>query len=192
MHLPALLAVLIAVAHTSLAILAPSFSSINLTSTMPISPFDLPALLPVPSTPDLAASELIRTTLGHYPLSIDGKNFEALALVFAPDAVANYSAPLDVLTPLATIQAALASSLEKVTTQHALSTQVIEILSESEAFSVTYYTATHFGMGLFEGEILVAYGQYQDHWVLRDQGWKIQNRNLAYMGPFIGNLLIFT
>ncbi|KAJ7658977.1 hypothetical protein B0H17DRAFT_1213054 [Mycena rosella] len=192
MRLPALLAVLLAVAHTSLATLAPPFPSINLTSTTPISPFDLPALLPVPSHPDLAASELIRTTLGHYPLIIDGKNFGALALVFAADAVANYSAPLDVLTPLATIQAVLASSLEKVTTQHALSTQVIEVLSEGEAFSVTYFTATHFGMGVYEGEIAVAYGQYQDYWVLQHQSWKIQNRNLVYMGPLIGNLSIFT
>ncbi|KAJ6458210.1 hypothetical protein C8R45DRAFT_942797 [Mycena sanguinolenta] len=134
-------------------------------------------------------------------------------LVFAADAVANYSAPLGVLTPLATIQAVLASALEKVTTQHAVSTQVIEVLSESEAFSVTYYTversqlsgvgdepaglaarrvkaaenpktvsptptATHFRMGLYEGEIAVAYGQYQDYWVLQNQSWKIQNRNL--------------
>ncbi|KAJ7328746.1 hypothetical protein DFH08DRAFT_1084299 [Mycena albidolilacea] len=195
MHLrvPDLLAVLLGVAHTSLATTpAPPFPSINLTSTTPISPFDLPALLPVPSHPNLAASELIRTTLGHYPLSIDGKNFEALALVFAADAVANYSAPLNVLTPLATIQAVLASSLEKVTTQHSLGTQVIEVLSENEAFSVTYYTATHFGMGVYEGEIAVAYGQYQDYWVLRHQSWKIQKRNLVYMGPGIGNLSIFT
>jgi len=114
------------------------------------------------------------------------------ALVFAADAVANYSAPLNVLTPLASIQAVLASSLEKVTTQHALSTQVIEVLSEGEAFSVTYFTATHFGMGVYEGEIAVTYGQYQDYWVLQYHGWKIQNRNLVYMGPLIGNLSIFT
>ncbi|KAJ6594938.1 hypothetical protein B0H19DRAFT_1284722 [Mycena capillaripes] len=52
MHLLALLGV----AHTSLATPAPPFPSINLTSTMPISPFDLPALLPVPSHPDLVKS----------------------------------------------------------------------------------------------------------------------------------------
>ncbi|KAJ6572230.1 hypothetical protein B0H19DRAFT_1065196 [Mycena capillaripes] len=130
MHLPALLAVLLGVAHTSLANPGSPFPSINLTSTIPISLFDLPALLPLPLHPDLAASELIRTTLGHYPLSIDGKNFGAFALVFAADAVANYSAPLDVLTPLAIIQAKTASSLQKVTTQHALSTQVIKVLNE--------------------------------------------------------------
>ncbi|KAJ6458218.1 hypothetical protein C8R45DRAFT_1110126 [Mycena sanguinolenta] len=157
-----------------------------------VRPTSPPPSAVAPRVPDLAASKLIRTTLGHYPLSIDGKNFAALALVFAADAVANYSAPLGVLTPLATIQAVLTSGLEKVTTQHALSTQVIEVLSESEAFSVTYYTATHFGMGLYEGEIAVAYGQYQDYWVLRNQSWKIQNRNLVYMGPGIGNLSIFT
>jgi hypothetical protein len=147
----------------------------------------------VPShPPDLAASELIRTTLGHYPLSIDGKNFGALALVFAADSVANYSAPLDVLTPLATIQAVLASSLEKVTTQHALSTQVIEVLSEGEAFSVTYFTATHFGMGVSEGEMVVTHGQYQDHWALQHQSWKIKNRNLVYMVCLLSPAAILT
>ncbi|KAJ7059618.1 hypothetical protein C8F01DRAFT_1145116 [Mycena amicta] len=185
MRFAALLTVLLGVAHTSLATLPPP-------STTPISAFDLPVLLPVPSHANPGASELIRSTLGHYPLSIDGKNFDALALVFADDAVANYSAPLNVLTPLTTIQAVLAASLESVTTQHSFGTQVIEILNEREAFSVTYYTATHFGMGAFEGEVLVAYGQYQDYWVLQGQSWKIQNRNLVYMGPFVGNLSIFT
>ncbi|KAJ7213442.1 hypothetical protein GGX14DRAFT_618686 [Mycena pura] len=129
--------------------------------------------------------------MGHYALSIDGKNFSALDLVFAADAVANYSAPLGVLTPLATIQAVLASTLEKVTVQHALSTQVIELLSEGEAFSVTYFTSTHFGMGAYEGEMVVAHGQYQDYWVFQHQSWKIRHRNLVYMGPAIGNLSIF-
>ncbi|KAJ7213438.1 hypothetical protein GGX14DRAFT_618668 [Mycena pura] len=193
MHLPALLTVLLGVrvAHTSLITSSSFPGGINLTSPTPIPPFDLPALLPVPSHPDPAATELIRTTMGHYPLSIDGKNFTALALVFAADAVANYSAPLGVLTPLETIQAVLESSLEKVTTQHALSTQVIELLSEGEAFSVTYFTATHFGVGVYEGEIAVAYGQYQDFWVLQHHSWKIRHRNLVYMGPVIGNLSIF-
>jgi hypothetical protein len=32
-----------------------------------------------------------------------------------------------------------------------------------------------------------AYGQYQDHWVKTESGWKICHRNMIYMGPLVGN-----
>ncbi|KAH8588461.1 hypothetical protein B0O99DRAFT_359756 [Bisporella sp. PMI_857] len=160
----------------------------------PIPFYDLPTIVPGSSfTAHPFDVEAIRNTMAHYPLCIDGKNFEALDLVFAPDAVANYSAPLNVLTPLSTIKTVLENALIKVNTQHALSTQVIDVISPTEAFSVTYYTATHFGVGNYEGQILVAYGQYQDAWVRQpDLSWKISHRNLVYMGPGIGNFSIFS
>lgn len=98
--------------------------------------------------------EQIRNTLWLYPLAIDGKNFAALDLVFTQDVVANYSAPLNVLTPLSAVQAALQRSLMPVTTQHKLSTQVVEILPGGcQAKAVTYYDATHFGMGNYTGQV---------------------------------------
>ncbi len=120
--------------------------------------------------------------MSHYPLAVDGKNFQALSLVFASDAVANYSAPLNVLTRLSIIEAVPPASLAAVTTQHALNTQIIDILSPTAAFSVTYYTPTHFGVGIYYGETVTAYGQYQDVWT-RQPGlsWRISHRNLVYI-----------
>lgn len=96
----------------------------------------------------------IRQTVALYPLAIDGKNFAALSLVFTPDVVANYSAPLNVLTGLSTVQATLKQSLMYTDTQHSYGTQVIEVLEGGcTAKSVTYFTATHFGKGKYYGQV---------------------------------------
>ena len=156
---------------------------LNLTASAAIPFFNLPTLVgSAQYQADPNDVEAIRVTLALYPLSIDGKNFAALNQVFTPNAVANYSAPLNVLTPLSTIESVLEASLAPVTTQHAYGTQLIDILSRDAAFSVTYYTATHFGRGPFLGQIVTAYGQYQDVWAKQsDDSWKITHRNLVYM-----------
>jgi hypothetical protein len=158
-------------------------STSSLTGAAVIPFFALPTLVanaPCAAKPDIV--EAIRTTLALYPLAIDGKNFNALGELFTSNAVANYSAPLNVLTPLSTIQSVLQSSLAAVNTQHAFATQLIDVLSHNSAFSVTYYTATHFGRGPFLGLTATAYGQYQDVWAKQsDASWKITHRNLVYM-----------
>jgi ketosteroid isomerase-like protein len=162
---------------------ATSTSTLSITGTVPIPLYDLPTLVPGSSfQADPYDVEAIRNTMSHYPLAIDGKNFAALSLVFAPDAVANYTAPLGVLTPLSTIEAALGASLAPVTTQHFLGTQVIDILSPTTAFSLTYFIATHFGVGIYYGETATAHGQYQDVWTRQaDLSWRISHRSFAYM-----------
>ncbi|KAF2091570.1 hypothetical protein K490DRAFT_61006 [Saccharata proteae CBS 121410] len=148
------------------------------------------------------AVEAIRQTLNTYPLAIDSKDFAALSAVFTTDAVANYSAPLNVLTGLRAIQSTLNASLLPVTTQHALATSVIRVEHEpsyqnasetvpTTARSITYYTATHFGHGLYEGQTVTAWGRYEDALVLKKEGWRIRRRHLVYMGPITGNLSIF-
>ncbi|RDW74771.1 hypothetical protein BP6252_05913 [Coleophoma cylindrospora] len=168
-------------------------TAVSLIGNDPISFFDLPVVTPVsPLLVSPSDVETIRRTLSRYSLAIDGKNFAALSLIFTSNAVANYSAPLNVLTPLTTIQSALEASLMPVTTQHLLGTQFIDILSPTSAFSVSYFTATHFGKDVYLGEIVTAYGQYQDMWIRqKNLNWKITHRNLLYMGPLIGNLSIF-
>lgn len=121
----------------------------------PISPSSLPTAYPGSLTAQDPALDLqIRNTLSHYPLAIDGKNFPTLSLVFTQNVVANYSAPLGVLTGLASVISMLEASLAPVRTQHALSTEVVEILEgETEARTLTYVTATHFGVGTYYGEV---------------------------------------
>ncbi|KAL4886723.1 hypothetical protein BJY04DRAFT_213479 [Aspergillus karnatakaensis] len=174
----------------------------NTTSTSPpnttptVLPFpSLPTLFPPPSTlspADLIATESIRQTLALYPLAIDGKNFAALSQIFTPDIIANYSAPLGILSPLSNIQEVLSTSLACVTTQHSFGTQVIDILNEDEAVSVTYYQAAHFGTA--EGltnQVATAYGQYQDFWIRVEGGWRVRGRNLVYMSEVVGNMEVF-
>ena len=99
----------------------------NLTAAIPL--YALPTTYPLSLSPQNPVAEnQIRDTLAHYPLAIGGKNFAGLDLVFTPDVVANYSEPLGVLTGLSSVISTLEASLAPVTTQHALSTQVIEIL----------------------------------------------------------------
>ena len=76
-------------------------SHLSLTGADAIPFFDLPILTSAGKfNADPRDVESIRNTLALYPLSIDGKNFDALSLVFTKDAVANYSEPLNVLTGL--------------------------------------------------------------------------------------------
>lgn len=160
----------------------------------PIPQYSVPTSLPnVEFVPDPFDYDAIRNTMALYPFCIDGKNFAALSQVFTSDAVANYSAPLNVLTPLSNIESVLSSSLAKVTTQHALTTQAIDITGVNTAETITYYTASHFGTGSYVGQVAYAYGQYQDYWNRQSDGsWRISYRNLVYMAPVIGNLAIFS
>ena len=103
---------------------------------------------------DADIQDQIRNTLAHYPLAIDGKNFDALGLVFTTDAVANYSAPLFVLSGLEAIKRMLQRSLAPVLTQHMYGTQLIEIEKGGKtAKALTYYTASHFGIGNATGKV---------------------------------------
>ena len=79
----------------------------------------------------------IRNMLAQYPLAIDGKQFENLSLVFTPNAVANYSAPLNVLTGLPMIEATLEAGLRPVSTQHSYGTQLIDVNGDGTADTVT-------------------------------------------------------
>ena len=121
----------------------------------PISFHTLPNSYPLSlKLQDADIQNQIRNTLAHYPLAIDGKNFDALDLVFTADAVANYSAPLYVLSGLDEIMRVLQRSLSPVLSQHTYGTQVIEIeKGRKTAKALTYFTANHFGVGNSTGKV---------------------------------------
>jgi hypothetical protein len=143
--------------------------------TQPIAFSKLSTIFPPPVIEATIAIEAIRNTLAPYPFAIDGKDFAALSNIFAQNVVANYFAPLNILTPLSAVISVLESSLGCVTTQHSVSTQLITVLSVKSAFSVTYFRAMHFGRGnTTAGPYLEAFGQYQDTWERQaDLTWKI-------------------
>ncbi len=104
----------------------------------------------------------------NYPLAIDGKNFDALSLVFTDDVIANYSSPLGILTLLSTLKEILKKSLASVTTHNMLGTQVVEVLGDGEARSVTYYRAAHFGEEETYGEVCM---DGYSHWMVLADFW---------------------
>lgn len=97
----------------------------------------------------------IRNTLATYVFSIDSKNFTGLSSVFHPDAVANYSEPINVISGLPEIMETLEASLARFAgTQHSYGTQAIRVDDAGScARVVTYYTAAHFGKGQAEGQV---------------------------------------
>ncbi len=124
-------------------------------TTNVINPSSLPLAYPLCLKPqDADIQNQIRNTLAHYPLALDGKNFDALDLVFTKDAVANFSAPLNVLYGLDQIKLVVKQTLAPVLSQHAYGTQVVEVLASGDrAKSVTYFTASHFGRGNHTGKV---------------------------------------
>lgn len=67
--------------------------------------------------------------------------------------MANYSPPLGVVTGLENVMKVLESALEKVTSQHALTTTVVEILDGGRAKTLSYLTASQFGTGIYAGQV---------------------------------------
>lgn len=175
------------IASPSLAEYPPTCSQI---SPGPIPLQQIPSHFPPRELIDIAATESIKRTLAIYALAVDGRDWSALDNIFADDAVANYSAPLGVLSGLSAIKSTLSNSLVQFTgTQHALGTQIVDVCAADVAISLTYYTATHFLSApqnsttlVDDGQVVYAYGQYQDTWKKQGDGsWKIVYRNLVYM-----------
>jgi hypothetical protein len=162
----------------------------------PVPVSQIPSLFPPTKPSDLQDTESIRQTLAFYALAIDAKSFSSLDLVFAPDAIANYSAPLGVLAGLPAIQSVLQQSLAMfASTQHLLGTSIVNVCARDVAVSVTYFTATHWlptngtAQGdvqiVDDGGVIYGHAQYQDVWKRVEAGWRIVRRNLVYMVSFL-------
>ncbi len=132
----------------------PSYPGLLAEPVAPIPMSDLPTTFRAASNAQPADTiAQILNTLSLYPLAIDSKNFDALSLVFTADVYANFSAPLNVLTSLAAVEAAINQTLAFVDTQHSYGTQIVEVQTDCRARSVSYFTATHFGRGRYFGQV---------------------------------------
>ncbi|KAF2995254.1 hypothetical protein E8E13_003482 [Curvularia kusanoi] len=165
-------------------------------SPAPVPESQLPAYFPrqkLNNAASLIDVEDIRQTLSEYAFIIDGRAFDFLSDIFTANATADYSAPLGALTGVEKIKATLSTSLAQFSgTQHILGSQRIRLCSKTTAISATYFRAAHFFNATVgatalvdDSALLVAYAQYQDSWVKQDGLWKINYRNVVYMGPLI-------
>ena len=79
-----------------------------------------------------------------------------------------------------------------MTSQHALTTQTIEVAEDGKsANATTYFTGIHFGKGKWQGQQVTAWGKYMDSLVLIESEeslpgasghWLIEKRQLEIMG----------
>ena len=141
------------------------FASLSSASTITALPAAIPssswtaayalAACPQPAT-EIAQ---IVNALALYPLAVDGGNFSALSLVFIEDVVAYYPAGgLGLLTSLSALEKGIAAASANTNSQHLYGTQTVVITGEGQAKSLTYFTATLFGKGVYYGEVCHFYG----------------------------------
>lgn len=81
--------------------------------------------------------------------------------------------------------------LTPITSQHALTTQTIEIAEDGRtATATTYFTGIHFGKGKWQGQQVTAWGKYEDTLILTEDKdipgssghWLISKRVVGFMG----------
>ncbi|OQO02710.1 hypothetical protein B0A48_12239 [Cryoendolithus antarcticus] len=138
--------------------------------------------------------EAIRNTLSRYCVALDTKDFSLLARVFTENVVAKY--PFGpALEGVEAIQAKISDRLKHITSQHALTTQTIEMAADGKtAETTTYFTGIHFGQGKWKGQQVTAWGRYVDHFVRVKADaaedvlpgatgrWLIDKRETVFMG----------
>jgi hypothetical protein len=81
-------------------------------------------------------------------------------------------------------------------TQHALSTQLIELTGDKTADATTYVTTVLFGVGKDEGKSMTTWGMYQDKLVKDSfdgqEDWKIAERRVISQLPLAGDLFFLS
>jgi hypothetical protein len=126
----------------------------------------------------------IQHSLSSYAVFIDFKNLEALNTVFAPNAVANLPVPGEPLAVgLNQIIQQLNHSIFNQTSQHAISSQVVNVINDTYATSIDYFTATFFGKDELLNQTCVIYGRSDDEWGRNstDESFLITNKNESYI-----------
>jgi hypothetical protein len=108
---------------------------------------------------DTASIVSVAQTMNLYSYLIDTNQSSQLGRVFAQNATVDFSLPgMPVAHGLSDIIQHV-DALSNVTSQHALTTNFVELQGEDRANASTTLTATFFGSGEQLGEIYVVYGR---------------------------------
>lgn len=145
--------------------------------------------------------ELIRNTLAAYTFAVDSKNWPAMYSVFTETARIHFTflgaagEMQGVPALLAFIQTAARDTLS----QHAITTQSIEVKGPDTAEAITYMAVTHMGSDNHpqRGEVHCAWGKTVDRLVKGTfdadgkVGWRVQERVVYEQLPSKGELKLF-
>ncbi|KAM5354584.1 hypothetical protein ACJ41O_001231 [Fusarium nematophilum] len=143
----------------------------------------------VPATSD---HELIRNCIARYCIGVDLKQWDTFSSAFIDNAKATFPGPIGAIEGIVALNSTVQGMVSNLQTQHALSTQLIELTGDKKANATTYATADLFGVGKNEGKHVTNRGIYQDKLVkvIVDgrEDWRIAERKAIPHGPLIGDL----
>ncbi|KAH8651760.1 SnoaL-like domain-containing protein [Ilyonectria robusta] len=136
--------------------------------------------------------ELIRNSIARYCIGVDLKDWKTFSNAFLDNAKVTFPGPGGTIEGATAIKAAVQGMVGNLQTQHALTTQLIEVTSEITANATTYCRAEIFGVGEDEGKRVTNWGIYQDKLLKGtfdgQEDWKIAERNAIRTAPLAGDL----
>ena len=134
-------------------------------------------------SPSPADAFAIQKTLALFPIAVDNKRYEILSEVFTPDARFQFS-PTTTFFGLPAIKGNVSAVLEKLNTQHALSTLFINMTDDKAATATNYFQGTFFAKANTTGEMLQIFDYYVDDLVKFKGQWLIKHRVLnSFVSP---------
>ncbi|KXT01613.1 hypothetical protein AC578_8015 [Pseudocercospora eumusae] len=132
----------------------------------------------------------IQNTISTYCIALDTKDFALLRKVFTGDVDTIY--PFAEMKGVQVVAERIEKRLAAITSQHALTTQTIEVSEDGKtATATTYFTGIHFGKGKWQGQQVTAWGRYDDELVVTDAKasvpgasghWMICKRSVTFQG----------
>ncbi|KAF5573185.1 small subunit of phenylpropionate dioxygenase [Fusarium pseudoanthophilum] len=146
-----------------------------------------------PATSD---HELIRNCIARYCIGVDLKDWNTFQQVFLDDAKVDFPGPGGPIQGATAITATVQGMVVNFQTQHALTTQLIQVTGEKTATATTYCTADIFGEGEDKGKRVTNRGLYQDKLVKGNfdgrEDWKIAERIVTLAAPLVGDLSLLS
>lgn len=126
------------------------------------------------SIEQLLAERAIEKQLYRLARAMDGRDWDALAAVFAEDAVADFG--IGEISGRSEIVAFIRSFLDHCgTTQHVLGNILVDV-QEDEALSESYVADLHLARDEASGDTFRTLGNYSDTWARNGEQWEIVRR----------------
>lgn len=127
----------------------------------------------------LTKSEIEQRYIRYCELIDHGKQFDRMGEVFTADTVGEYAQYNNVVHGLPDLIKALHFNLGPEgncgNTQHNVGNFRIAVENDT-AYSKAHFYAVHEGRNRFEGEVYSMWGEYEDRWIRKPEGWRVARR----------------
>ncbi|KAG4291549.1 hypothetical protein FPRO06_13770 [Fusarium proliferatum] len=146
--------------------------------------------------PAISDHELIRNCIARYCIGVDLKDWNTFSSAFLDNGKVDFPGPGGLVEGVTAITATVQGMVGNLQTQHALTTQLIEVTGEKTASATTYCTTEIFGVGEDKGKRVTSWGLYQDKLAKGNfdggDDWKIAERIATLAAPLMGDLSLLS